>query len=144
MLNLDNPIGEFALQVITGTWQLINTECIAADGKSLAPPYGGTMATGIVSMNSDGRLICVLCDGRADIPVHSREYNSYCGSYSYDRKQLVTRVDAASNPDWIGTDQIRDVAFEDDVMVLRPAQNTGPVSDGQRVLYWIRLPDAQT
>ena len=28
------------LQSITGTWQLVYTECIGEDGAALAPPYG--------------------------------------------------------------------------------------------------------
>ena len=129
------------MKSLTGTWRLIKTECITADGTKLEPPYGGTSAMGLVSMSASGRLVCVLCDSRENPPGSSREYNSYCGAYTYDGKQLTTRVDVSANASWVGTDQIRDVSFEDEVMVLKPTQNTGPVSDGQRVLYWVRLPD---
>ena len=98
---------------------------------------------GLLSLRADGRLACVLCDSRLELPQgQGREYNSYCGAYQFDGKQLVTRVDASANPDWIGTDQIRDVSFENDVLILRPVQNSGPVSNGQRILHWTRLPDA--
>jgi len=97
---------------------------------------------GLLSLRDDGRLVCVLCDSSRDVPAeHSREYNSYCGAFQYDGKQLITRVDASANPDWIGTDQIRDISFSGEVMILRPIKNNGPVSDGQRVLHWIRYPD---
>jgi len=132
------------LQSITGTWQLIHTECIGADGSSLAPPYGGSdTCMGLLSMRDDGRLICVLYNSSEELPPDQpREYNSYCGAYRFDGNQLTTRVDASSNPEWIGTDQIRDVSFDDNTMVLQPIKNNGPVSDGQRILRWIRLPDA--
>jgi hypothetical protein len=132
------------LQSITGTWQLIQTECIGDDGASLAPPYGGgESCMGLLSLRADGRLVCVLCDSRPQMPAgQAREYNSYCGAYEFDGEQLVTRVDASANPDWIGTDQIRDVSFDNEVLILRPVKNNGPVSNGQRVLHWIRLPDA--
>ena len=95
---------------------------------------------GLLSLRSDGRLVCVLCDSRADMPHGQvREYNSYCGVYQYDGKQLITRVDASANPAWIGSDQIRDISFENDTMVLRPVKNSGPVSAGQRVLHWTRV-----
>ena len=134
------------MQSITGTWQLINTECIGEDGAALAPPYGGgDSCMGLLWLREDGRLICVLYDSRNEMPAgQSREYNSYCGSYQYDGKQLVTRVDATADPAFLGTDQIRDIAFENEVMVLRPIKNNGPISDGQRVLRWIRLPDANS
>lgn len=129
------------MNTITGTWQLIHTECIGHDGSSLAPPYGGAAnCMGLLSMSAAGRMVCVLCDSRVDMPQGlSREYNSYCGAYQFDGKQLVTRVDASSNPDWIGTDQIRDVSFEDEILVLRPVTGSGPASNGQRILHWIRL-----
>ncbi len=131
------------MQSITGTWQLIGTECIGEDGSSLAPPYGGgENCMGLLSLREDGRMICVLCDSREAMPAgQPREYNSYCGNYHFDGNQLVTRVDATANPAFLGTDQIRDISFEDDVMVLRPIKNNGPISDGQRVLRWIRIPD---
>ena len=98
---------------------------------------------GLLSLRADGRLVCVLYDSRPQMPAgQAREYNSYCGAYEFDGEQLVTRVDASANPDWIGTDQIRDVSFDNEVLILRPVKNSGPVSNGQRVLHWIRLPDA--
>jgi hypothetical protein len=51
-------------------------------------------------------------------------------------------VDATADPAFLGTDQIRDITFEGDVMVLQPIKNNGPISDGQRVLRWIRVADA--
>lgn len=98
---------------------------------------------GLLSLREDGRLICVMCDSREKMPADQpREYNSYCGAYQIDGKQLITRVDATADPAFLGTDQIRDITFEGDVMVLRPIKNNGPISNGQRVLRWTRLPDA--
>jgi len=100
---------------------------------------------GLISLSADGRMISVLYEG-GDKPQQGqpREYNSYCGSYQYDGKRLVTRVDACSAPSFFDTDQIRDVSFKDNgVMVLRPAEGTGPVSDGQRILHWVKLPAAE-
>jgi len=35
----------------------------------------------------------------------SREYSYYCGNYTYDGERFVARVDAASDPSRIGSDQ---------------------------------------
>ena len=128
---------------LIGTWKMIHTERINADGRLVARPYG-EKGMGLHSLNEDGRMICVLCEGTEN-PASSelREYNSYCGSYHYDGKQLTTRVDACSNPQWMGTDQIRGVSFDNNILVLRPAEGTGPVSDGQRVLHWTKLADSK-
>ena len=120
---------------------MVHTECIDADGKLLAAPYGPE-GMGLLSLNTNGRLICVLCEGGQEtVESQAREYNSYCGFYQFDGKQLITRVDACSNPQWIGSDQIRDVSFENSVMVLRPVKGSGPDSPGQRVLHWAKLSD---
>lgn len=52
-------------------------------------------------------MMSVVCDGRKELPAEvSREYSSYCGNYTYDGEKLVTRVDAASDPSRIGSDQV--------------------------------------
>lgn len=130
------------MQSLTGTWQLIHTECIADNGDKLPPPYAGSSAMGLVSFRDDGRMICVLCDSRSDVPADTtREYNSYCGDYRYDGRQLTTRVDSSANPDWIGSDQVRDVSFDGQIMILRPVRSVGS-TQGQRILHWRRLPAA--
>ncbi|MEZ5661118.1 MAG: lipocalin-like domain-containing protein [Burkholderiaceae bacterium] len=106
---------------LIGTWELVRTTSTAADGSPMPPPYGGDAAMGVISFRDDGRMVCVLCDSRARIPGDQpREYNSYCGTFSFDGRQLTTSVDASSNPAWFGTDQVRDVAVEGDLLVLRP------------------------
>src|SRR3546814_8562170 len=76
---------------------------------------------GIVTFTADGRMMAVLCDGRAELPADwpGREYNSYCGNYRFDGETLVTTVDAASDPSRFAP-QIRRVSFDGERMVLRP------------------------
>ena len=125
---------------LTGTWQLVRTSSSAGDGAPMPAPYGGEHAMGLVSFNADGRMICVLCDSRPNIPHGAaREFNSYCGAYSYDGKHLSTKVDASSNDAWFDTDQVRDVSFEGELMVLRPPLRTYSAQAEQRVLYWQRI-----
>lgn len=126
---------------VTGTWRLVRTASRDANGKELPAPYGG-QPMGRVVLAVDGRMMAVLCDGRRNVPAgEARDYNSYCGNYTYDGKQLVTTVDAASDPGRIGSDQVRDVRFEGALMVLRPPPRAyhGPVE--QRELYWEKIAD---
>ena len=84
---------------IIGTWRLVKASSADAEGRPLPPPYGGEKGMGRVTFNTDGRMIAVLCDGRPTLPEgEPREYNSYCGNYTFDGRQLVTRVDAAKPP----------------------------------------------
>ena len=85
--------------------------------RALRPMAGN--ALGRVTFTADGRMMSVVCDGRKEPPTGvSREYSFYCGNYVYDGEKLVTRVDAASDPSRIGSDQVRGVRFEGERMVL--------------------------
>ena len=97
---------------------------------------------GRVVLAADGRMMAVTCDGRWEIPGDGkREYSSYCGNYTFDGKQLITRVDASSDPARFGSDQIRDVRFEDGLMVLRPPARNYAGGVEQRELYWEKIAD---
>jgi len=126
---------------VVGTWRLLRAMARDSDGKELPAPYGG-QPSGRVMLGADGRMMAVTCDGRRDIPAGGkREYSSYCGNYTFDGKQLITRVDACSDPSRMGSDQVRDVRFEGSMMVLRPPMRAygGPVE--QRELWWEKIAD---
>ena len=123
---------------IIGTWALVHATSQDPDGKDLPPPYG-PKKMGRVTFNADGRMMAVLVDGRSDLPGGQRDYASYCGNYRFDGKTLVTRVDAASDPERMGTDQIRDVRFEGERMVLRPPPRAFGDVTHHRELYWEKI-----
>jgi Lipocalin-like domain len=119
------------IRALIGTWRLVATSAVDDAGLANRAPYGPD-PQGIVSFGANGRMMCVLCDGRADLPPGeaAREYNSYCGAFEFDGDTLVTRVDGSSNPAWVGGDQVRQVRFEGARVVLR---------NGRRTLVWERL-----
>ena len=85
-------------------------------------------------------MMSVVCDGRPALPPGtSRDYSSYCGNYTFDGVRLVTKVDAASDPARIGTDQVREVSFDGDRMVLRPPLRQSGSGVEQRLLTWERI-----
>ena len=127
---------------LIGTWRLVSGESVFADGTPGPAPYGGEGAIGRVTLGEDGRMAAVLCDGRTDIPAgEAREYTSYCGRWTFDGKTLITRVDACSDPARMGTDQIRDVAFENDRMILRPPTRERDGKQEHRRLVWEKIAD---
>jgi hypothetical protein len=124
---------------IIGTWRLIGAVARDAAGNALAAPFG-PLAMGRVVFNADGRMMAVLCDGRPSLPDGTtRDYSSYCGNYTFDGSRLVTRVDAASDPARIGTDQVRDVRFQAERMILRPPPRPGAGGPEQREITWERI-----
>ncbi|HXO03832.1 MAG TPA: lipocalin-like domain-containing protein [Stellaceae bacterium] len=121
---------------IVGTWRLVEAQSHDPKGQPLSVPYGGK-GMGRVMFSAEGRMMAVVCDGRPELPADTRrDYSSYCGNYKFDGTQLITRVDAASDPARIGSDQVRDVSFDGDRMILRPP----PRPTGEhRVLTWERI-----
>ena len=125
-----------------GTWALVRATSTAADGTALPDPYGGK-GMGRVVLGADGRMMAMVADGRTTLPPGTvREYSTYCGNYTFTGMQLITKVDAASDPSRVGSAQVRDVRFEGKLMVLRPPLRPyGAKPAEQRELYWEKISD---
>ena len=124
---------------IVGTWKLVRATARDGSGAALPEPYGGK-GIGRVTFTAEGRMQSVVCDGRTAMPPgETRGYSSYCGNYTFDGKRLVTRVDAASDPSRIGSDQVRGVRFEGDLVVLSPPPRRSAGKEEYRELAWQRL-----
>jgi len=121
---------------IVGTWKLARAVARDAAGAALPEPYGGK-GIGRLTLTAEGRMMSVVCDGRPELPVGTpRDYSSYCGNYTFDGARLVTRVDAASDPSRIGSDQVRGVRFEDGRMILSPPpRGTGETAEYREITW---------
>jgi hypothetical protein len=96
---------------------------------------------GTVTFGANGRMLAVLCDGRRELPAgeKEREYNSYCGNYTFDGETLTTRVDAASDTTRLGGDQVRRVAFNGARMSLFPPPRPWRGDHQHREMIWERI-----
>jgi len=127
-----------------GTWALVRVEAVDADGAPVdPPPFGGENFIGRVVLTAEGRLSAAITDARPVIPEgETRDYSCYTGKYTFDGKTLITKVDACSDPARMGTEQIRDVTFEEGLMVLRPPlQSYGDKPVERRTLWWRKISD---
>jgi hypothetical protein len=124
---------------IIGTWKLKSSQALDDNGKVLDPPYG-PVPDGIVCFEPDGRMFCVLCDGRRELPPgESRQFMSYAGNYTFDGTTLSTRVDASSDVSRTGGDQVRTVRFENGGIVLAPPRRLYRGSMQHHELFWVRI-----
>lgn len=127
-----------------GTWALVRVEAIDAQGNAIEPPpFGGGNFIGRVVLTTENRLSAMITDARPVVPDGEvRDYSCYTGIFTFDGKTLITKVDACSDPARMDTEQIRDVTFEDDLMVLRPPmQSYGEKPAEQRTLWWEKISD---
>jgi hypothetical protein len=98
---------------------------------------------GLVVFEPDGRMMAVLCDGRAALPNgEPRQFMSYAGNYTFDGTTLSTLVDASSDQSRIGGDQVRAVRFEGRTMVLSPPRRLYAGVMQRQELVWERVTDA--
>jgi len=127
------------MRSIIGTWRLVAASARDGNGEPLPSPYGA-QGMGRVAFTTQGRMMSVVCDGRSELPAGvQRDYSSYCGNYTFDGARLVTKVDAASDPSRIGSEQVRDVRFDGDRMILRPPPRRSGAGTEQRELTWERI-----
>ena len=130
---------EAAVPNVVGVWKLTGGTMTDPAGKSVGVPYG-PRGMGLVSLTADGRMMAVLIDGRAKLPDGAkREYSSYCGNYTFDGTTLITTVDAASDPARIGSQQVRQVRFENERMILVPPARDLDGVKIHRELSWERI-----
>lgn len=125
---------------LIGTWRLVGGTAVDTEGRSLPPPYG-TEPMGLITLTAGGRVMVMSGDGRPALPDGtSREFGSYCGSYSFDGATLIVTVDGSSSSRAaLGSRQVRSVRFESEIMGLAPPP---AIVDGvvqRRELFWERL-----
>ncbi|HKA78926.1 MAG TPA: lipocalin-like domain-containing protein [Xanthobacteraceae bacterium] len=124
---------------IVGTWRLVETKAHDDAGKTLPRPYG-PQPMGLATFQADGRMMTVLCDGRASLPPDEpRQYMSYAGNYRFDGSTLITKVDASSDQSRVGGEQVRLVHFEGGRMVLKPPRRLFAGIMQHQELAWERV-----
>lgn len=128
-----------AVPNVAGVWKLVGGTMTDPAGKSVGVPYG-PRGMGLVSLTSDGRMMAVLIDGRAELPADTkREYSSYCGNYVFDGTTLITTVDASSDPARLASQQVRKVRFDGERMILTPPDREEGGVRIHRELIWERI-----
>lgn len=131
---------------ILGTWRLLSWYNELEDGTRIYPL--GEDATGFISYSSDGFVfVQMVAANRAHYSVNDpfggsieedalaiKSQISYSGSFFERDSQVVHVVEAATCPNWVGTEQVRNVEFFDSKLVLS-AQ--GAKFQGQTVTAYV-------
>jgi len=139
---------------VVGVWKLVSY--VATDpqsGESVLP--FGEHPNGYLIYTTGGRMSALLTAqtrgllsgaNRVTAPAEDRAEafstsSSYMGTYRWEGDRVVHRVDIAENPNWVGTDQVRQAKLERNRLTLTtPPLNTRP--DGKlriSTLVWERI-----
>jgi Lipocalin-like domain len=107
-------------KAIVGTWKLVSVVYEDVATKERTPVYGAH-PHGRQIATPDGRwLALVTAEGRS-IPKTDEERAqalktmiAYTGRYRVEDGKVITKVDAAWNQAWVGTEQVRSLHFDGD------------------------------
>jgi len=131
---------------LIGTWSLVAWYNQTSDGQKVYPL--GRDASGYISYTSDGFVFVQVAAGeRARYAVNDlfqgtsaedsaamKSHISYAGTFAFEGDKVIHRVTQASFPNWIGSEQIRQVELKGDGLRLSAA---GVVIQGQVVTSYV-------
>ena len=112
-------------RTIIGTWVLVSVNYEDQASGERTPVYGAH-PKGIQIATPEGRWLALMtAQGRA-VPRTDEERAqalktmiAYTGRYRVENGHVITKVEAAWNPAWVGTDQVRAVRFDGDRLYLQ-------------------------
>jgi hypothetical protein len=128
---------------IVGTWRLLSVvyEDVATGERSMPlgeHPVGYQLAT------AAGRWIAIVNGEGRTPPTTDAERSktllsmiAYTGRWHVEGDKIVTHVEAAWQPAWVGTDQIRQFSFEGDKLILASPPQPHPNLLGKVVRLFI-------
>jgi hypothetical protein len=142
---------------LLGTWHLRRWDIHYGDGRTPTLPYGDD-ATGLIVYAPDGWMSACIARARrphlssdsvrkapaAESVAAFESYFSYAGPYTLrlhdGRPQVVHQVLMSLNPNFVGTEQVRDMHFDADGRLTLSASDTAPGSTVARHhrLLWER------
>jgi len=148
-LSNDNPL--------LGTWHLVRWDITYGDGRKPTLPFGEG-ASGFIIYTGDGTMsACIARAGRKPLSSDSvrsapeaerlaafESFFAYAGPYAIrtqdGRQQVVHSVVQSLNPNFVGTEQVRNMDFADNGELTLSASDTVPGTDVARHhrLVWAR------
>ena len=138
---------------LLGTWTLLAWFNETSDGQRLYPL--GEDATGYISYSADGfvfvhlaasnRALYAINDPYGGTPAEDssaiKSMISYAGPFSFHGDHVIHHVRQSSCPNWVGTEQRREVSFTDTGLRLSA---TGAKFQGQDVTAYVDWERART
>lgn len=136
-------MNELAKEIVGG-WTLVAAQMQFEDGTTI--DMHGPEPLGSVVF-SDKRMSAIITHRARPARTNDslgdlfKTMLAYTGKYGIDGDELVTAVDAAWVPEWVGTTQRRVVEIDGDTLSLRTAKQPNPMQQGKLmtgVLTWKR------
>jgi hypothetical protein len=111
-------------RLIVGTWRLVSVHYEAQATKERTPIYG-EHPKGIQIATAQGRWLALMTAEGRSVPKTDAERAralqtmvAYTGRYRVEDGKIITKVEAAWNEAWVGTEQVRHIGFEGDRLYI--------------------------
>jgi hypothetical protein len=128
---------------LVGAWRLTSSYFVDCATHERCDAFAADVF-GSVVFEPTGRMVVLMTSGGRMQPESDSEMAAlfksmvaYAGTWSIDEEKLVTRVDGAWDPHWIGTEQIRYHAFDGHTLSLRTAPIQHPAFPGRDVIGYV-------
>ena len=109
---------------IVGTWKIVSAVLEDQTTKERTPVYG-EHPRGIQIATPEGRWLALMTAENRPVPKTDAERAqalktmiAYTGRYRVENGQVITKVEAAWNEAWVGTEQVRAIRFEGDRLYI--------------------------
>ena len=124
---------------IVGTWKLVSVAYEDQATGERSPVYGAH-PKGIQIATSEGRWLALMTAEGRRAPQSDAErvralqtMIAYTGRYRVEGGNVITKVEAAWNEGWVGTEQVRAIRFDGDRLYLQSPPMPHPNIDGKVV-----------
>ncbi len=124
---------------IVGTWTLVSVNYEDAVSKERTPIYGAH-PKGIQIATPEGRWLALMTAEGRTVPKTDAERAralttmiAYTGRYRVEGGSVITKVEAAWNEGWVGTEQVRAIRLEGGRLCLQSPPMPHPNIDGKTV-----------
>jgi hypothetical protein len=124
---------------IIGTWRLVSVNYEDTASKDRTPIYG-EHPKGIQIATPEGRWLALMTAEGRIVPKTDAERAraltsmiAYTGRYRVEGGSVITKVEVAWNEGWVGTEQVRAIAFEGDRLCLQSPPMPHPNMNGKTV-----------
>src|SRR5579884_1044395 len=124
---------------LVGTWALVSVAYEDAATKERAPVYG-EHPKGVQIATPEGRWLALMtADGRSipqtdtDRAQALKSMIAYTGRYRVEDGKVITKVEAAWNEAWVGTEQVRAIRFAGERLCIESPPMPHPNLDGRTV-----------
>jgi hypothetical protein len=132
---------------IVGTWKLVSVNYEDTASNERTPIYG-EHPKGIQIATPEGRWLALMTAEGRTVPATDIDRAralitmiAYTGRYRVEDGNVITKVEAAWNEGWVGTEQVRAIAFEGDRLHLQSPPMPHPNIGGRTmrvIVVWER------